>query len=349
MQFGRGKPSAGVFYDSAFTTIDDILTEALIYGLQGKNDCRVAVITCSRPDLATIGYVEMVERYYHGPAGNFSQLPAIGMPTSGAKGETPKAFVIPFTLKKLDGTPVYKNEVSSVIETGDPNTLIRNYLEAQNDQNAFFVVAGPATNIASALEFRGMKDLIAAKIKYLVMATGPGEVNIKGDVAAAKKLFAGWPTPIFVSGPEIGDALPFPGASIEKEFAAPNTDHPVADAYRLWKPMPYDTPSYSMSAALYAARPKEGYFKLSDPGTITVGDNGKTSFAPSAQGKHQLLIADPAQKEKIIAAYVELASAKPAVRQRFRPDAAAAADGQKKAGDPAAAAAGEKRPGPPKP
>ncbi|MDP9172076.1 MAG: hypothetical protein M3N54_15770, partial [Acidobacteriota bacterium] len=277
---------------------------------------------------------------YHGPAAVFAQLPAIGMPTTGTKGETPKAFVTPFTLRKLDGTPVYKNEVRTVIETGDPNTLIRNYLEAQSDQNAFFVLSGPATNIASALEFRGMKDLIVAKIKYLVIASGPGEANIKADIPAAKKVFAGWPTPIFLSGPEIGDSLPFPGASIDKEFATPNTDHPVADAYRLWKPMPYDTPSYGMSAALYAARPKEGYFKLSDPGAITVADNGKTAFAPSAQGKHQFLIADPAQKEKILAAYVELASAKPVVRQRFRPDAAAAAaaaDGQKKLDDPPAA------------
>ena len=58
--------------------------------------------------------------------------------------------------------------MKSVIDTGDPDTLFRNYLEAQYDQNAFFVLTGPATNLAAALDFRGMKDLIAAKIKYLV-------------------------------------------------------------------------------------------------------------------------------------------------------------------------------------
>jgi inosine-uridine nucleoside N-ribohydrolase len=337
-QFGRGKPSAGAFFDSSFTTMDDILAIALIYGLQAKNDCRVAVITASRSDLATVGYVDLVERFYHGPAAVFAQLPAVGMPTTGNKGETPKAFLAPFDRKKPDGTPVYKNEVRSVIETGDPNTLIRNYLEAQSDQNAFFILSGPATNLASALEFRGMKDLLTAKIKYLVIASGPGQMNIKADIPAAKKVFDGWPTPIVLAGPDVGDSLPFPGASIDKEFAAANPDHPVADAYRVWKPMPYDTPSFAMSAALYAARPKEGYFKVSDAGSITVGADGKTAFTASAQGKHQYLIPDPAQKDKIIAAYVELASAKPVVRQRFqqkKADDPAAADLQKKAEDPA--------------
>ena len=330
LQFGRGKPSAGIFFDSDFRTIDSILTVSLIYGLQAKNDCRVAVITSSRQDLATVGYVDLVERFYHGEAAVFAQLPAVGMPTLGKKTDPPKAFPAVFEKKKADGTPVYKNQVPSVIETGDPNTLIRNYLEAQYDDNAFFILGGPATNLASALDFRGMKPLIKAKIKYLLFAggafpDGPAEGNVKADIAAAKKVFAEWPTPIIASGYEIGEALPFPGASIDKEFAAANPDHPVADAYRAFKPMPYDTPSWDMAAALYGGRPKEGYFKLSEPGTITVHDDGKTTFAPSPEGKHQYLINDPAQKEKILQAYVDLASAKPVVRQRFRPDAAAAA------------------------
>ena len=41
MQFGRGKPSAGAFYDSDFTTIDQVLAVGLLNGLQGKNDLRV--------------------------------------------------------------------------------------------------------------------------------------------------------------------------------------------------------------------------------------------------------------------------------------------------------------------
>jgi hypothetical protein len=93
----------------------------------------------------------------------------------------------------------------------------------------------------------------------------------------------------------------------------------VADAYRANKPMPYDAPSWAMAAALYAVRPDQGYFKLSDPGTVTVLNDGRTHFTASEKGRHRYLIADPAQKEKVIQTYVEIASAKPVPRRPFQP------------------------------
>lgn len=309
MQFGRGKPSAGAFYDSDFTSIDSLLAVSVLYGLQGKNDCRVAMISCSRPNLGVVGFVDAVERFYHGPGRNFAQVVPIGMITTGEPGGTPRAYTEPFKSGK------YTNQVKSVIDTADPNTLYRNYLLAQSDRNAFFVLAGPATNLAGALDFRGMKELIAAKIKYLVIAAGS---NFQADGPAAKKLLAEWPTSIVVAGKEIGEALEFPGSSIAKEFAANTPDNPVADAYRAWLPSLSNTASCAMSAALYAGRPKEGYFKLSEPDD-------------SAPDKRQHLILDPGQKDKIIQTYVELASAKPVIRLRFRPDAA----DQQKLDDPA--------------
>jgi inosine-uridine nucleoside N-ribohydrolase len=325
-QFG-GRQAPGAFFDSDFSTIDSLLAVSLLYGLQGKSDCRVAIVTMPRPNLALAGFVDAVVRFYHGPAGNFAQLPPVGMRTEGSPGETSPAFTTPFQKKKADGTPVYHNNVRTVIDTADPMTLIRNYLQAQRDRSAFFVLGGPATNLAAALAYPGLKDLIATRIKYLAFAggafpEGPAEPHIQADIPAARKLFAEWPTPIFAVGAEVGTALEFPGASIDKQFAAAVPDNPVADAYRAYRPMPYDAPSGAMAAALYAARPKEEYFKLSAPGRIQVDDQGRTSFAAAEKGNHQYLIADPAQKEKILSAYVELASAKPEVRRRFIPPVA---------------------------
>src|ERR1019366_6213335 len=92
---------------------------------------------------------------------------------------------------------------------------------------------------------------------------------------------------------------------IEKDFAwAPA--HPIVDAYRADRTMPYDAAAPSMAAVLYAARPA-GYFKLS---------------APAPGGRSRYLVIAPAQREKVIQIYVELASAKPAPRQggRGRPN-----------------------------
>jgi hypothetical protein len=81
-----------------------------------------------------------------------------------------------------------------------------------------------------------------------------------------------------------------------------------------------------MAAALYAGRPKEGYFKVSDPGTIAIHDDGRVSFTTNPQGKHQQLMLDPAQKDTVLKAYVDLASAKPVIPQRFRPPVKADVD-----------------------
>lgn len=311
MQFGRGKPAAGAFFDSDFSTLDTLLAQALLHGLQGKNDCRVAIVTMSRPNLAVAGFTDMVERYYRGPAGNFAQVPPMGMRTTGQPGPTSPAVTEPFSLKKPDGTPQFVNHVKRVLDTGDPNTLYRNYLEAQYDKNGFFLLAGPATDLAAALDFRGMKELIVAKTNYLVAAC-----NVEADIGAAQKVFAEWPTPIYL----VSAAIPFPTASIEKEFVAVNPDNPLIAAYRAVKTP--DAPAPAMTATLYAARPKEGFFKVSDPGTIAIEKDGRQSFTPSAQGTHYRLTEDPEKRDKVIQTWIELAAAKPVIPQRFRPPAA---------------------------
>jgi hypothetical protein len=123
------------------------------------------------------------------------------------------------------------------------------------------------------------------------------------------------------SGQEVGETLVFPASSIEKDFAW-SANHPVVDAYRASKAMPYDAPIWDMTAALYAVRPQEGYFELSAPGTISVLDDGRTRFTPSPEGKHRYFILVPAQKERIIRTFVEIASAKPVPKQPRFPSAA---------------------------
>jgi hypothetical protein len=65
---------------------------------------------------------------------------------------------------------------------------------------------------------------------------------------------------------------------------------------------------------LYAVQPDESYFTLSEPGTITVLDDGRTRFAPQADGRHRYLTVDPAQKPRVITQYTSLVSAQPAPR-----------------------------------
>lgn len=278
MQFPAvAKPPVGIVFDTAMDRIGDVLALALLHGLDGKSEARIAAVSVSRPDLAAAQFCDTIALFYAsattGPAAAFIHLTPIGL-ADGSPAATPPMFSVPFEPKST---------VRGIDDTADPATLIRNMLLAQYDQNAAIVLSGPPADLARLLEMDGAKDLVARKVRLLCVV----------DPAAP---IAGWPTPVVTVGADIGEALPFPGASIDKDFAyAPS--HPVAAAYRAYKPMPYDASTTAMAAILYAARPKETYFKVTD---------GKLTF-------------DSDQKDRIVKAYVDLASAKPVPRKSRRP------------------------------
>ena len=329
MQFpGQGKPPVGIIFDSDMgNSIDDALALALLYGFDGKNEARVVSVSVSKPNLKAAAFCETLGRLYAGAVsgafGGFGRTLPIGLAAPGKMDEDTPMLTVPLAKRNAEGAPVYDHGIHKLNDTAEVAALIRNAFTAQYDQNAIVVLAGPATNLVKVLDLPGSRDLIAHKVRFLSLVggaypDGPPEFNIKTDIEAAKKLFAEWPTPIVAAGREVGDGLLFPASSIEKDFAW-SPAHPVVDAYRAYKTMPYDAPTLDMAAVLYAVRPQEGYFKLSSPGTIGVLEDGRTKFTPSPEGKHRYLIPDPAQRERIIKTYTEIASAKPVQRvPRFR-------------------------------
>jgi purine nucleosidase len=284
---GQGKPAQGILFDSDFgTTIDSVLSLALLHGLEGKREARIASLTINRPGLKAAQFCDAVEKFYAsattGPAAQFFVASPIGL-ISDANTAVPYSSLL----------TKYPPRLTAVNDTADPATLMRNTLTAQYDHSAVVVLAGPATNLLALLSLKGGPELIAQKVKLLSIA----EYNVNPD----PRLLAQWPTPIVIARKEVGDQVRFPASSIDKDFAY-NPNHPVADAYRAYHTMPYDAPTNALAAALYGARPNEGYFKLSEP-TKNV----------------RYLIPDPAQSEKLLAAYTELASAKPVPRATRRP------------------------------
>ena len=327
MQSGfNSVPAVGVLFDCDLgNEIDDALALALLYGLDGKNECRVVATTISKPNLKSAALCDAIGRFYAGEVSAafnaVGRTLPVGLATSGKHGEdTPMLAVL--ARQGSDGKPAYRHGIESIEDTADPVNVLRNGLSAQHPGNAIVVVTGPATNVAALLRFPHSRPFIQERSRYLVFAggcfaDGRPQSGIQADIGAAKQLFAEWPNPIIAVGSEVGEAIPYPWASIEKDFAW-SPAHPVVDAYKAHKSAPYDAPATAMAAVLHAIRSKEKLFQLSDPGVITVLDDGRTKFTPSPNGKHRYLIVDPAQKEAVQQLYITLASAKPVPRMPRR-------------------------------
>jgi len=321
---GVGQATQSIFYDSDFgRDIDTVLALAVLSNLGNKG--KLSAIALSNSSLEAAAFCESVHRFYAGGgaggAGGFGGrgggggVLIIGLSEKGAKLDVP-LIGKPLAMKDADGKLLFPHTLNEVNDTAYPTVVLRNGLLTLRDGEATFILAGPATNLTDLLTLGGVPDLLASKVSVLLVAAGtyPGgaaDPRIRADVAAAKKLFATWPTPIVAVGTEVGAAVPYPAQSIEKDFSwAPA--HPVVEAYRANQPMPYDAPAQAVIAALYVANSSADYFRLSEPGIISVANDGKTTFAPSREDKHRYLMVDVAQKERIAKDFTTLASGKPA-------------------------------------
>jgi hypothetical protein len=336
MQFsGNFRPPTGVLYDADFGRgAGQALALCLLYGLDGKNECRVVSISVTKPVLASAGAAEIFSRFYAGAVSGAFGAVGRNLPTgmitgAGDPTETPILKAI-LQKKNAEGKPAYEHGLKTVNDTAEPAALLRNALTAQHDQNCVVVLNGPAANLAQLLALSGAKAWIERKAKFLVIAGGAG---FSSDLAAARKVLDEWPGPIVFVNADA--AVPYPGASIETDFAwAPS--HPLVDAYRAAGTMPYDTTSTEMAAVLYAVRgEKEKLYAVSDAGGLTLSDDGSAKLTAGA-GKHQVLLPPTAeQRERIVKTVVELVSAKPVPRvPRFRSQQQQPADPAKKAAEP---------------
>jgi mono/diheme cytochrome c family protein len=317
------KTPLGVAFDSSLDGIDQVLALAMLFGFEGKRIVRVPSVSTSRFNLQRAAFLDVMARFFGGEqAGDFVvnriALP-IGMSAAGKQTtDAPPMISAPLVKAGADGKPVYLRGIAKLNDTADPVALIRNALSGQADQNGAVILAGLPVNLVALLAVPEARAWVTKKAQVLSVVagrfdSGPPDPLTRADVAGFRKLLAEWPSRIVMAGLELSDALPYPGSSVETSFAwAPN--HPVADAYRAFKPMPYDAPSRALAAVLHAVSPEENFFQLSEPGTITILDDGQTRFTASAQGTHHYLIARPEQKARVLEAYVQGVSAQPPPR-----------------------------------
>jgi hypothetical protein len=307
MQLKGGPPPVGVMFDAALDAgIDPVLALAVLYGLQSQREARVATLSVSRYDLPTAAFCDALSRFLAGAANRY---PApVGMPAGGRQAQAGSPMVNAVLDKRgPDGKPSYARGINKLNDTADVAAQIRNGISAQQPDNGVVLVAGPLSNIAAALSLPDTAELVSKRVRALVIAAVEGDM--RSDLAAARRVFSDWPSPLVMVDPGISATLRFPAAGLERFSWAP--DHPVADAYRAYRAMPYDAPLHAAAAALYTARPDSAFFALSGPGTFAISESGAARFVPSSGGRQRSLALAGGQGDAVVEAIMELASSQP--------------------------------------
>ena len=216
----------------------------------------------------------------------------------------------------VDYTACEKDFPKTRTEYPEPVALYRKILAAQPDRSVTFVSLGFGTTLAQLLEsgpdeyspLNGVELVAKKTVGLSIMAGSYGEkkraeYNVINDILAMQKVFAQWPTFIWQNPFEIGKQTMYPGAIIERNLGY-DKPNPVVEAYKLYRQMPYDRPSWDILSVLHTVQPE--LFTHSVAGTISVDDEGYTWFTPDEKGRHIVLSATIDQPQALINAEQEM-------------------------------------------
>lgn len=310
------EPVSLIFDTDMGNDIDDALALGVIHALESRGECRLLAVTVSKSNPDAARYCDLVNTFY-----GRGDIP-IGLVRNG---KTPQAgkFVRAVAEAEANGQPLYPHDLTNALEA---TAVLRRVLAEQPDQSVVLVVVGFSTNMARLLESQPDeyspltgRGLVARKVRLLSMMAGRfgqerpkdfQEYNVREDFPAAGKVFDDWPTPIVISGFEIGLSILYPAASIERDFDYVR-HHPLKHGYELYGKMPYDRPTWDLTSVLFAVRPDRGYFGLAAPGELSIGEKKFAVHTPGGHGRHRYLTVTPEQIIRVREALVFLASQPP--------------------------------------
>ena len=308
-------PQRVIFDTDMGNDVDDALALAVLHALESRGECRLLAVTVTKDEPYAAPYVDIVNTFYGRP-----DIP-VGVVRGGV---TPSAdFQTTVAgMRDASGRAVYAHDLVDGRQAPEATAVLRRVLAEQPDGSVVIVQTGFSTNLARLLDAPGGPELVARKVRVLQVMAGffgdraPSpdfvEFNVGRDVASARALFARWPTPIEVSGFEVGAAILYPAASIERDYGYV-AHHPVRDGYVAYRGarFPYDRPTWDVTSALMAVRPDHGYFGRSAPGRVTVDELGRVTFREEPGGPHRFLTVSPEQAIRAREAMVLLASQPP--------------------------------------
>lgn len=287
--FGQeGRPVSVIFDSDMGPDYDDVGAMALLHAFADSGKVKILATVASTKYEGVAAVFNVLNTYFNRP-----HLP-IGVP----KGEA-------LTLRDWQHwsdtlLATYPHKIKSNSELPNAVSLYRKILSAQPDGSVTIITVGFFTNLANLLQSGADqystlsgRELVRKKVKSLISMAGrfPSgkEFNVEKDAAASQVVFANWPTPVLLSGFEIGMKIKT-GLPLVQNSAIQNS--PVKDVFRISLPMAKEDSagrsSWDETAVLVAVNGYQPYYTLRK-GKMVVAPDGSNTWE-DGKGDHAYLV-----------------------------------------------------------
>ena len=206
----------------------------------------------------------------------------------------------------------YPHRIVSNNNVPDAVALYRQILAKQPDHSVTVITVGFLTNLANLLNTKpdqysklSGRELAAQKIKRVVSMAGKfpkgREYNVFRDTPASKTFFSDWPTPVLMSGFEIGQKI-HSGIPLIRNSRIQHS--PVKDVFEISLPKAEEDKngrmSWDQTAVLVGVRGYSPYYTVKT-GRLTMNADGSNGWDSAGKGHEHLVEKMPvAQVEALI-------------------------------------------------
>lgn len=312
----KKSPLLVIFETDLGNDIDDVLAMDMLYKYADEGLVKILAINSNKISPYSYRMIDILNIWY-----GYPKTPVGKVALSGS--DTALNYAKKVYDYKINNQKEFKTSSRNDEKVPLATAIYRKILSRQADQSVVIISTGFSTNLAKLLATpadkyskASGKELVTKKVKFLSVMGGnfedPSfkEFNIEQDIGAAQQVFAGWPSPVICSPFELGAKIHYPASSIEKDFNW-TPHHPMVIGYKNYLKMPYDRPTWDLTAVLYAVEGLANYFDESPKGTITVTDSGSTLFTADPAGLHRYLKANAQQAKTISDRFLQLITRKP--------------------------------------
>lgn len=303
--------------------VDDVLALAMLHALADRGECTIEAVTVSKTHPSNGPMVDAINTFYGRPE----------IPIGVTKGNYPRdSRYLQLVRETDDGALRYPHDLRHSHDAPDAVQVLRQVLANAEPSSITLIPVGLAVNIADLLDSPADEispltgvELVRQKVRLMSIMAGAFspvngdvrylEANVRNHVGSMQRLVKHWPTevPVVWSDFNIGIHARYPRESIARDFGYTRR-HIVRESYLLHSGPEHDRPGWDLTSVLFAVRPQEGYFDLSARGSVSVADDGFTSFAEMPNGGHRYLLMNQLQAARVVEVQRALVSQPPVRR-----------------------------------